>query len=127
MSRLACVRHLILRELDRDLLTQMTRMTRLTHISFDEHFDTHVVAGVLPAGLTHLTFGNGFYKPVAVGVLPAGLTHLAFGDVFNQPLAVGVLLSSLTRRPLGMISPATKEVRPVRRVLMGLESFWFLV
>ncbi len=31
--------------------------------------------------------------------------------------AVGVLLSSLTRRPLGMISPATKEVRPVRRVL----------
>ena len=102
-------------------LNTLKDLTRLTHLIFDNKFDSPVDMVAWPTTLTHLTFGtnfnhplpklpdrlerlvlgNAFNHPLVEGVLKAGLTHLTLGYALQHPLVEGVLPDSLTHLRVG--------------------------
>jgi hypothetical protein len=77
----------------------------LVELTFQDHFDQQITAGMLPPTLKVLRFTT-YNKPLMVGVLPEGLRYLGLGedcdDGYSHPLQPNVLPESLECLILGI-------------------------
>jgi hypothetical protein len=81
----------------------------LTHLTFNNEFNSALEKGSLPTTLTHLVLGNKFNQEIHKDELPASLLSLNFGSGFSQKIKHGVLPNLLKHISFGNDMEEFKE------------------
>lgn len=73
----------------------------VTHLRFDEHFDSEVLPGVIPNSVINLRFGSCFNQNISPRSIPSSVVRLRLGSSFNQIIKPGTLPDSLVDLTFG--------------------------
>ena len=87
---------------DISFLTKKFFKDGITHITFNDEFNTELKIGILPKTLLCLQFGHDYNQDIIPKVLPESLKIIRFGNDFNIKLTERVLPTNLTELRLGL-------------------------